>query len=121
MGSHPNISATTFPLQSDMVGRPATVCFNYDTANARAGTIIRDDTEAPFETIIQLADGRCVRAVECQYACAPSPAARDALNRRDPEARAEIKRTARAIADAAEHADGPLLVVIDPPAAPGNG
>ena len=31
------------------------------------GTIVRDDLEEPFETIIKLDNGRYLRAVECQY------------------------------------------------------
>ena len=31
------------------------------------GTVIRDDREEPFETLIRLDDGRVLRGVECQY------------------------------------------------------
>lgn len=31
------------------------------------GTVIRDDREEPYETLIQLDDGRTMRGVECQY------------------------------------------------------
>jgi hypothetical protein len=31
------------------------------------GTIVRDDIEAPYETIIKLDNGRYLRGVECQF------------------------------------------------------
>lgn len=67
MGSNNTISHDTFPRQSEYVGKPTGVTFNYDLSRRLRGVIVRDDREAPWETIIQLADGRYVRAVECQY------------------------------------------------------
>lgn len=66
MGVHPNITDTRFPKQSDWVKRRVEVVFHYGDQRF-PGTILRDDTEAPGETIIALDDGRVVRAVECQY------------------------------------------------------
>lgn len=37
------------------------------TQASMTGTIIRDDAEEPFETLIRLDDGRVIRAVECQW------------------------------------------------------
>lgn len=39
----------------------------YDTSRYIGGTIIRDDREEPFETLIRLDDGRVIRGTECQY------------------------------------------------------
>ena len=43
------------------------MCFHYDTSVEIPGTVIRDDREEPFETLIKLDDGRVIRGVECQY------------------------------------------------------
>jgi hypothetical protein len=67
MGCVENISAYNFPKQSEYVNRRVKVCFHYDTTNMFGGRIVRDDREDPGETIIQMDDGRIVRAVECQY------------------------------------------------------
>ena len=67
MGCVENISAYKYPKQSEYVNRRVKVCFHYDTANMFGGRIVRDDREDPCETIIQMDDGRFVRAVECQY------------------------------------------------------
>lgn len=67
MGVHNNITADTFPKQGSFKGRRCEVCFHYDTSKKLPGTIVRDDVEAPGETIIQLDDGRFVRGAECHY------------------------------------------------------
>lgn len=67
MGCVKTITATTFPEQSSHVNQRVAVCFMYDTSQSILGTIVRDDLEEPFETIIQLDDGRIVLATECQY------------------------------------------------------
>lgn len=67
MGVVPNIDWYKFPKQSMHVNRRCIVCFCYDTTKRIMGTIIRDDIEEPFETLIKLDDGRTIRAVECQY------------------------------------------------------
>ena len=67
MGVVAGISHNEFPKQYSYVGKKATVIFNYDNSNPVQGTIVRDDAEAPFRTIIQLEDGRFVLATECQY------------------------------------------------------
>ena len=66
MGSHQNINFNKFPKQGDYLNKRCKVTFNF-AQNAIEGTIVRDDIEAPFETIIQLDDGRFVRGSECQY------------------------------------------------------
>lgn len=67
MGTAPNIAHDRFPKQGQYVGRLVKVCFNYDTSHVIEGTVVRDDTEEPGELIIQLDDGRFVRAKECMW------------------------------------------------------
>jgi hypothetical protein len=67
MGCIKGITFAEFPKQGKMLGATVSVCFHYDTSKCIDGKIIRDDMEEPFETIIQLVDGRVVRGVECQY------------------------------------------------------
>ena len=67
MGCVKNIAIDQFPRQSKFVNSRCRVCFHYDTSKLIMGTIIRDDREEPYETIIWLDDGRAVRDVECQY------------------------------------------------------
>lgn len=62
-----NISFGSFPRQGDHLYKRTKVCFNYDTSQLINGTIIRDDREHPFLTMIRLEDGRTVLASECQY------------------------------------------------------
>lgn len=75
MGCVENIAYDRFPKQKDknykypqfVVGARVEVCFHFDTSKKCMGTVVRDDLEEPFETIIKLDDGRYVRAVECQF------------------------------------------------------
>lgn len=67
MGIEKNIGAEQFPKQRPEVGQRAKVCFHYDTARLFPATIIRDDAEEPFRTILKLDDGRVVLATECQW------------------------------------------------------
>lgn len=67
MGIVANIDHVQFPKQGRYLGKRTEVCFKYDTAHILMGTIIRDDTEAPGELIIQLDDGRVLLAGECMY------------------------------------------------------
>jgi hypothetical protein len=67
MGVHPNIGFKGFPKQGAHLNKGVVVCFNYDLANTIPGVVVRDDSEEPFRTIIELADGRFVEASECQY------------------------------------------------------
>lgn len=67
MGVHPNISGTRFPVQSGYLHARVRVVFHYDTSREFPGEIVRDDLEAPFETIIAIDDGPVVRSTECQY------------------------------------------------------
>lgn len=70
MGSHKNISATSFPEQHSNVGRKVRVCYNYDTSapNVEDGVIVRDDVEEPFVTIIHVpSKKKFVLSTECQY------------------------------------------------------
>lgn len=72
MGCVKTIDTYSFPKQSAFVNRRCSVCFHYDTSSQLQGTIIRDDREEPFETLIKLDDGRIVRADECQYSIFPN-------------------------------------------------
>ena len=67
MGCVETIDAYRFPKQSEYVNRRCNVCFKYDTSNIIPGTLIRDDREEPYETLIKLDDGRVVRGTECQF------------------------------------------------------
>lgn len=67
MGCVSTITWLNFPKQSEYVNRRVEVCFHFDTSKTICGTIVRDDREEPFETIIILDDGRILRATECQY------------------------------------------------------
>ena len=74
MGCIDTITYDKFPKQKDenyiyprfKVGSRVKVCYHYDTLKYHYGTIVRDDLEEPFETIIKLDNGRYLRAVECQ-------------------------------------------------------
>ena len=67
MGCVSTITWLEFPKQSEYVNRRVEVCFHYDTTKTMMGTILRDDRDEPFETIIVLDDGRILRGTECQY------------------------------------------------------
>lgn len=75
MGCIDTITYDKFPKQRDenykypqfKVGSRVEVCYHFDTSKYHYGTIVRDDLEEPFETIIKLDNGRYLRAVECQY------------------------------------------------------
>ena len=75
MGCIDTITYENFPKQKDenykypkfKVGSRVKVCYHYDTSKYHYGTIVRDDLEEPFETIIKLDNGRYLRAVECQF------------------------------------------------------
>ena len=61
------IEGFVYPEQHSDKGGSAEVLFHYDTNNSLKGTIIRDDNEKPFTTLILLEDGRIVNGKECQY------------------------------------------------------
>lgn len=67
MGCVKTITAYGFPKQSECVNWRCKACFHYDTSKWIEGTVIRDDREEPYETLILLDDGRIIRGVECQY------------------------------------------------------
>lgn len=74
MGCIETISYDKFPKQAESdhpfmfgAGARVKVCYHYDTTHCHCGTIVRDDTEEPFETIIKLDNGRYIRGAECQY------------------------------------------------------
>jgi len=65
MGNHINITGDKFPKQYPHVR--VNVMFHYDTRTACMGSIVRDDKEAPYVSIIKLDEGRHVLTTECQY------------------------------------------------------
>lgn len=67
MGCVKTIDKYHFPKQTEHVNQRVEVCFHYDTTKMVEGTIIRDDAEEPFETLIKLDNGRVIRACECQF------------------------------------------------------
>lgn len=67
MGVVENITADHFPRQYEHAGKRCRVLFYFDTSRELSGTVLRDDAEDPWETIIQLDDGRVVLATECQW------------------------------------------------------
>jgi hypothetical protein len=67
VGVQHNVLFDGFPRQGDQLHKRTRVCFNYDTSNTIPGTIVRDDREEPFLTLIRLDDGRYVSSTECQY------------------------------------------------------
>ena len=75
MGCIDTITYDKFPKQKDenyiyprfKVGSRVKVCYHFDTLKYHYGTIVRDDLEEPFETIIKLDNGRYLRATECQF------------------------------------------------------
>jgi hypothetical protein len=67
MGVVKNVGFDHFPKQGTWLGKRARVCFRYDTANCIGATIVRDDSQEPFVTILQLDDGRYVLSSECQH------------------------------------------------------
>jgi hypothetical protein len=73
MGNVATISLDKWPKQGKHLGERAEVCFHYDTSKTIMGTIVRDDMEHPFRTIIKLDDGRYIEAAECQYALRQHP------------------------------------------------
>lgn len=67
MGFCKNIKYDRFPKQSDDVGKEVLVCFHHDTSHTMKGTLVRDDMEDPYRTIIQLENGQFVLGTECAY------------------------------------------------------
>ena len=75
MGCIDTITYDKFPKQKDenykypqfKVGSRVEVCYHFDTSKYHYGTIVRDDLEEPFETIIKLDNGSYLRATECQF------------------------------------------------------
>jgi hypothetical protein len=77
-----NPLAGRFPRQSEQVGFRTDVSFHYDTSRRVGGTVVRDDVEDPWRTIIQLDDGPLVLATECQYTPPRPPASSDRFRQR---------------------------------------
>jgi len=71
MGVVNTISYEKYPKQDTSslfkVGTRVAVCYHYDSSKTHTGTIVRNDEEEPYQTIIQLDNGRYVLATECQY------------------------------------------------------
>lgn len=84
MGSEPTIGYDQWPHQGAFLHRRTGVVFHYDTSRELTGTIIRNDIEEPFRTMIALDDGRVVLDTECQYS--PMLASPPSTNASDPQA-----------------------------------
>ena len=75
MGCVNTITYDSFPKQRNVengcpycsVGARVKVYYYYDTSKFHLGTIVRNDIEEPFQTIIKLDNGRYLRSVECQF------------------------------------------------------
>jgi len=67
MGQHTNIGFESFPEQGALLNKTVSVCFHYDTNRWLEGKVVRDDIDAPFNTIIELVDGRYVLSSECHF------------------------------------------------------
>ena len=67
MGVVNTITYDRFPKQGSFLGKRVEVCFHYDTEHTFMGTIVRDDREEPYVTIIKLDNGLFVLTDECQY------------------------------------------------------
>lgn len=67
MGVVENITYDRFPKQGRHAFQRAEVMFHFDPQHKIGGTILRDDAEEPWVTIIALVDGRLVLSTECQY------------------------------------------------------
>ena len=76
-----NVRADAFPRQGSWLGKTVGVCFNYDTSQLLAGVVIRDDAEAPWQTILRLDDGRVVLSTECQFSLSTLPSRAERLAR----------------------------------------
>lgn len=72
MGIVKGIGYDEWPKQGANLGREVRVCFRYDASRTLRGTVIRDDIEEPFRTIIRLDDGRVLLASECQFSIGAS-------------------------------------------------
>lgn len=67
MGIIENVTHNKFPKQGSWLGKRTRVIFHYDMSHELMGTIVRDDNEAPWITIISLDDKRVVLATECMH------------------------------------------------------
>ena len=67
MGCVETITIDRFPKQSKHLYERCEVIFHYNTSRKICGTVIRDDEEEPYETLIRLDDGRTIRGTECQF------------------------------------------------------
>ena len=68
MGVVATVGIDTMPKQGPWLNKRTKVCFRYNTTRTIMGTIVRDDNEEPWRTIILLDDGRYIEASECQHA-----------------------------------------------------
>lgn len=67
MGTHENININKYPKQSGKLNAKVKLYFHHDTSKSLNGEVVRDDTEAPFLTIIKSEAGKLYLATECQY------------------------------------------------------
>lgn len=67
MGVVASVGFDTWPRQGPWLGKRTVVCFHYDTSRTVMGTVVRNDAEAPFRTVISLDNGRIVLGDECMH------------------------------------------------------
>lgn len=119
MGVVENVSSNHFPSQVSkdgisMLNKRVEVCFGYDENNIFKGVIVRDDHEAPFETIIRLDNGRFVRGVECQYRLVekqerPASAKRNKVQKKSSSDEASVVRVTLQYEDFKGHVNYPVF------------
>ncbi len=67
MGIEKNVEFDKFPEQGIWLGKQVEACFNYDASKILTGKIVREDIEKPYNTIIELENGKYILATECKY------------------------------------------------------
>ena len=66
MSYNAHVGFDRFPMQGEFLGTRTRVVFDHSDPPLM-GTIVRDDTDVPWVTIIHLDNGRYVLGTECQY------------------------------------------------------
>lgn len=53
--------------QGPFLNKRVEIVYHYDVSNAEHGTIVRDDIDEPYLTIIKTDTGKFIFSTECQY------------------------------------------------------
>lgn len=67
MGCSESVGIDKYPKQGRFLHYRVRVCFHYDTSRVIEGTMVRNDMEEPYLSIIKLDDGRYIMSTECQF------------------------------------------------------